>query len=182
MRNQTYLTSAVALAGMILAFAGFQSTVVAQDTETPAAAPVAAPGAEPSDAAAAGTVPPAAEPLTIEEVKAKWNKDLSWVSFIVDDGRVSSQRDYFGAFEKADLDAVLGGSAQGMVKVQQVFYYNAATRQFSRFDATSGGSVAILAKSGYFRPDSIMRIVPLNTEFVERLAMQNFLDVAGATD
>ncbi|MEM7014802.1 MAG: hypothetical protein AAF585_25360, partial [Verrucomicrobiota bacterium] len=133
--------------------------------------------------AATGTAPPSpAEPKTEDEVKAEWNDDLVWVSFIVDDGRVASQRDYFGAFEKADFQAVIDGSKQGFVRVQQVFYYNAATRQFSRFDATQGGAVPILGKNGYFQPGSLMRIVPLNDGFVTRLAMQNFLDVAGVEE
>ena len=97
----------------------------------------------------------------------------------MDDGRVASNRDYFGAIKKADLDAVTNGSAKGMVMIQQVFYYNQATRQFSRFDASTGGAIPILQKNAYFRPDSIMRMVPLNKKFVENLAVREFLNVAG---
>lgn len=180
MRKNTYFIAA-ALAGLLLAFTGFQS-IQAQDAEnTTAAEPT--PDTEPATDAAGGTAPPSpAEPKTEEEVKAEWNNNLVWVSFIVDDGRVASQRDYFGAFEKAEFDAVIAGTKEGFVRVQQVFYYNAATRQFSRFDATQGGAVPILGKNGYFQPVSLMRIVPLNQDFVIRLARQNFLDVKGVEE
>ena len=132
---------------------------------------------------------PAAEAVNVDDkpkVKTaddlKWDADLVWISFIVDDGRVQSNRDYFGAVTKADFNSITTGSAKGMVKVQQVFYYNVATRQFSRFDASSGNAIPILKKSGYFRPESIMRMVPLNKQFVENLAVREFLSVEGVED
>ncbi|MFT5465111.1 MAG: hypothetical protein ACI8UO_000197 [Verrucomicrobiales bacterium] len=181
MRKNTKLT-VVTIAGLFLALVGFQSIQAqGEDAATTPAAPAAEPGTG-ADAAATPAVDPAVKAPTLDEVKAQWNKNLVWVSFIVDDGRVASQRDYFGAFDKADFDTVVNGGAKGMVKVQQVFYYNSATRQFSRFDAAQGGQMPLLGKSGYFRPESIMRIVPLNNEFVERLAVQMFLDVKGVKD
>lgn len=183
MRKNTKLT-VVTIAGLFLALVGFQS-IQAQDdgaaaaSGAPAEEPGTGTGADPTATPAAATGAEAPKPPTLEEVKEQWNDNLVWVSFIVDDGRVASQRDYFGAFDKADFDGVVAGSAKGMVKVQQVFYYNSATRQFSRFDAAGGGQMPLLGKSGYFRPESIMRIVPLNRDFVERLAMQLFLDVKG---
>ncbi len=121
-------------------------------------------------------------PAILKPDDLKWNANLIWISFIVDDGRLQSNRDYFGAIEQKDFDALTNGSANGMVKIQQVFYYNAATRQFSRFDASGAGMVSILEKSGYFRPDSIMRVVKLNKQFVENLAIRKFLAVEGVDD
>ena len=97
----------------------------------------------------------------------------------MDDGRAQSNRDYFGAIRSADLTALESGSKEGMVRVQQVFYYNPATRQFSRFDAASGGSTPILQQTGYFQADTIMRVVPLNEDFVKNLISRNFLTVNG---
>ncbi len=162
--KQAHSLKLIAAAGALF----FASSAIAQDN-------VPAEGAETANAANAA----ANTPKLIDPKDLKWNADLEWVSFIVDDGRVQSNRDYFGAVKKADLQALTNGSAKGMILVQQVFYYNPATRQFSRFDATSGGSVAILQKNAYFRPDSIMRMVPLNQKFVENLAVREFLNVAG---
>lgn len=160
MRKQTYLKlmAIVAMIGML------PTALMAQD---------------PDDTQAAAEN---AGPQILKPADLKWNKNLMWISFIVDDGRVQSNRDYFGAIEKADFDAMVAGSAKGLVKVQQVFYYNAATRQFSRFDASGAGSVSILKKSGYFKPESIMRVVPLNDTFVENLAVRKFLMVEGVND
>ena len=123
-------------------------------------------------AAAAATA--AQQPTLLKPEELKWNPDLKWISFIVDDGRAQSQRDYFGAVTAADLQTLLSGTGTTMIKVQQVFYYNSPTRQFSRFDASG-----ILGQSGYFRPGSFMRIVELNQKFVESLAIRGFLNVAG---
>jgi hypothetical protein len=131
------------------------------------------------DGPAAAAAAAAQQPSVLKPEDLKWNKDLKWISFIVDDGRIQSQRDYFGAVSTADFQALTGGTAKGMVRVQQVFYYNGATRSFSRFDASAGGSLPLLSKNGYFRPDSIMRIVELNEKFVESLAVRSFLNVAG---
>jgi len=162
MRKQTYLKlmALIAMIGLL------PCTLPAQETS-------------PDDTQAAAEN---AGPKMLQPSDLKWNKNLMWVSFIVDDGRIQSNRDYFGAIEKADFDALVGGSAKGMVKVQQVFYYNAATRQFSRFDASGAGTVSILKKSGYFRPESIMRMVPLNDKFVENLAVRKFLMVEGVNE
>lgn len=161
MRQANYLT--LMAVGSLLLAGGIQ----AQDAP--------AESAETAEAAANT----ARGPQMIDPKDLKWNKDLEWVSFIVDDGRVASNRDYFGAIKKSDLQAVTGGTAKGMVLIQQVFYYNQATRQFSRFDASTGGAIPILQKNAYFRPDSIMRMVPLNKQFVENLAVREFLNVAG---
>ncbi len=162
MRKQTYPNLLAALA---IALVGIMPACVqAQDAEDTAAA-------------AEKTGPSILKPADL-----KWNNNLVWVSFIVDDGRLQSNRDYFGAIEKKDFDGLVGGTAKGMVKVQQVFYYNAATRQFSRFDASGAGTVSILKKSGYFRPDSIMRMVELNKQFVENLAVRKFLMVEGVNE
>ncbi len=163
MRQTTYL-NVLAAAGAVFLATG----ALAQDN-----APAE------SDETAKAAARTAAGPQLIKPEDLKWNPDLTWVSFIVDDGRVQSNRDYFGAIKKADLNAVVNGSAKGMVMIQQVFYYNPATRQFSRFDASAGGAIPILEKGGYFRPDSIMRMVPLNKKFVENLAVREFLNVEG---
>jgi len=131
------------------------------------------------DGPAAAAAAAAQQPSVLKPEELKWNKDLKWISFIVDDGRIQSQRDYFGAVSTSDFQALVGGSAKGMIRVQQVFYYNGATRSFSRFDASAGGSLPLLSKNGYFRPESIMRIVELNEKFVESLAVRSFLNVAG---
>ena len=127
-------------------------------------------GEGPAAAAAAA----AQQPTLLKPEELKWNRDLIWISFIVDDGRAQSQRDYFGAVTSADFQTLLTGTGTTMIKVQQVFYYNSPTRQFSRFDASG-----ILGQSGYFRPGSFMRIVELNQKFVESLAVRGFLNVAG---
>lgn len=127
-------------------------------------------GEGPAAAAAAA----AQQPTLLKPEELKWNKELKWISFIVDDGRVQSQRDYFGAVTTADFQALLSGTGTALIKVQQVFYYNSPARQFSRFDASG-----ILGQGGYFRPASIMRVVELNPKFVESLAVRGFIDVAG---
>ena len=148
-----------------LCFSGYHSAS-AQDKPEKSTAE----GEGPAAAAAAA----AQQPTLIKPEELKWNQDLKWISFIVDDGRVQSQRDYFGAVTQADFQTLLSGSPTAMLKVQQVFYYNGPSRQFSRFDASG-----ILGNTGYFKPSSIMRVVELNQKFVEGLAVRGFVNVAG---
>lgn len=141
------------------------------------AAPVAL-AQNPNEAAVAKAATEGQKLLKPEDLK--WNDNLLWVSVIVNEGGVQLGRGYFGAITKGELDALANGSAKGMVKLQQAFYFNDATRLFSRFDALQpGASVSLYQKSAYFRQDSIMRVMPLNRQFVENLAIRGFLKVEG---
>jgi len=155
-------------ASLLAALLGFGLPFAGQAQDKPEK--TTAEGEGPAAAAAAA----AQQPTLLKPEELKWNRDLIWISFIVDDGRAQSQRDYFGAVTSADFQTLLTGTGTTMIKVQQVFYYNSPTRQFSRFDASG-----ILGQSGYFRPGSFMRIVELNQKFVESLAVRGFLNVAG---
>jgi len=168
MKKRNLILTALITAGFLASFHvhAQEEDAAGPDNEAAAAGPSAEqPGATP-------VAEPKIDPATI-----KFDPNKIWVSFIVNDGRVQSNRDYFGALKKSDFDALVQGQTDGMLRVEQVFYYNSATRQFSRFDATSGNAIPILEKHGYFRPDSIMRIVPLNQGFVRNLAAQGFLSV-----
>lgn len=110
----------------------------------------------------------------------KWNPDLQWVSFVVEEGGVQPTRGYFAALSKREFDDLIAGSATGMIRFQQVFYFNSAARLFSRFDAPQpGASISLYESDGYFRPEKIVRVVPLNKQFVENLALRKFLKVEG---
>lgn len=136
--------------------------------------------AEPPKALAPAAKPAAEAPKLLKAQDLKWNENLVWVSLVIDEGGVQPVRDYFGALAKADFDALVGGTAKGMMKLQQAFYFNEATRSFTRFDnALPGATVALYQKFAYFRQESIMRIVPLNRQFVENLAISSFLKVEG---
>jgi len=132
----------------------------------------------PDEAAVAKAATRGQEVLDPEDLK--WNENLQWINFVVNEGGVQPVRNYFGAITKKELDQIVNGSYQGMLKVQQCFYFNSSTRLFSRFDAPQpGASVSLYQKHAYFRQDSIMRVVPLNRKFVENLAVRKFLDVSG---
>jgi hypothetical protein len=159
MNKTTYLITLTALA----AFAGSSITFAQQGPDEAAVAKAATQGQK-----------------ILKPEDLKWNKDLQWVNFIVDEGGVQSARGYFGAISKKDYDALLNGTAKGFLTVQQCFYFNNATRLFSRFDAPApGASISLYQHNAFFRTDSVMRVVPLNRQFVENLAVRKFLDVAG---
>lgn len=159
-------SASMALAALILAAHALPFAAGAQANSEKSTAE----GEGPATAAATA----AQQPPLLKPEELKWNRDLKWISFIVDDGRVQSQHEYFGAITAADMQTLLTGGGTAMIRVAQVFYYNSPTRQFSRFDASG-----ILGNSGYFKPSTIMRVIELNPKFVESLAVRGFVNVAG---
>lgn len=163
MKKAYSLTALITLACLLPA------PLLAQKPDEAAPAPKAAP-AKPAPEA----------PKLLKPSDLKWNDNLQWVSVVIDEGGVQPVRDYFGAVTKADLEALLNGTAKGMIRIQQPFYFNEAARSFTRFDMPlPGATVALYQGNGYFRHDSFKRIVPLNRGFVESLALTGFLRVEG---
>jgi len=150
-----------ALLGLGLPFAG-----QAQDKQEKATAE----GEGPAAAATAA----AQRPTLLKPEELKWNRDLKWISFIVDDGRAQSQRDYFGAVTSADFQTLLAGTGTTMIKVQQVFYVQQPDSAIFPLRCIWHSRCRRLLQAGV-----VHRIVELNQKFVESLAVRGFLNVAG---
>lgn len=147
--------------------------------QTPAAPPAPAKDKDAATKEAAAKAATAA-PKLLKPQDLKWNESLQWVSVVIDEGGVQPVRDYFGALAKPDMDALVAGTSKGMVRLQQAFYFNEATRSFTRFNTTlPGATVSLYQNNAYFRHDTFMRILPLSRQFVENLAVSGFLKVEG---